>query len=533
LSALEPATGPLPLLVYDVLKRLMCAEIDMRHGDFAAANEMLRAARDDIETQGLAFLYPAYVEASGWQQVFGHRYEQARQTTRHLLDVSVLAGNPLLKASAHRLGSLIDYHGRKYALSGAETGHALAIIGCQEPDTLQAVRVLQLQAMAYHHLRKSRAALPLLNRALGYFEATGMPQARAETHLMLALVLHGQDAPACRRHLDRGLALLPQDGFNPFTILSPADLETIGTLAGRDMGGAGRLSSRGEDFPAGPDPAAPASTTVFSTVDWGRAAPGWLDIRTFGGFAVLRDGEHPIPERRWRGSRPKLLLKSLLVHGLREIPKDVVIDNLWPESHPRSAYQNFKVTLHRLRKILEPGLEKNKSSAFIQLKDNLLSLNKARCRVDLESFLTCCKDIKRHAIGGQPDRIAALGHELVTLYQGDFLPEEPYAPWVEMKRWALRDTYFDTILRVCAAHRDLGQPDAAADCCRAALQIDPFQERIIRELIRLYLLVGRQKDARDVFERYRAALKQEMDLEPDAATLALAGTLRRPSTSGD
>jgi|GEM_PF-2489345 len=516
----------LPALTWDILKRLTTVDMDRRQGDLNSAEMILPSVRNDIEVYGLVFLYPRFVEATGMIQAARQAWPQARLTARHFLDVAVLSGSMHFKALAHRLSALVEYHCGNHSQSAAAADRALKLMEDTGVDILTAMQTRQLRAMAALHQGDYSQALMLLNRARGYFEATANAPALAETHLMLALAHHrAKNLQAVQLHLDQGFNMAAGERIFPFVVLSPVDREAVCAMADRTN------ETMGESPPSRPPRQARAEvhheglhTTVpdlFAAGDRPQTPPGWLDIRTFGGFAVLRDGRQPITERQWGGNRPKLLFKALLVHGLREIPRDIIMDNLWPESPPSSARQNFKVTLHRLRKSLEPDLNSHQSSAFVHLKDNLISLDKSRCRVDIEEFLVCCKEIKRHLADGTVEQIPPLGHHLMALYQGDFMPEEPYAPWMEMKRWALRDTYFETVLAVSTVYRDGGQLEAAADFCRTAIQIDPFQERVIRELIMLYTRLGRHKDARDVFEQFRSALKMELGMEPDSEMLAL------------
>ena len=106
-----------------------------------------------------------------------------------------------------------------------------------------------------------------------------------------------------------------------------------------------------------------------------------LEIRTLGGFDVRRKDGEVIADAQWAGLRQKLLLKAILVNGCREIPKDILMDALWPDSGHDAALKRFKVTLHRLRRILEPNVYQRAGASCICLKDNLVSLDMDRCRV--------------------------------------------------------------------------------------------------------------------------------------------------------
>lgn len=62
-----------------------------------------------------------------------------------------------------------------------------------------------------------------------------------------------------------------------------------------------------------------------------------------------------------------------------------------------ATLRRFKITLHRLRRILEPEAAQPPGSSVILLKDTLVSLDMARCQVDANEFLAACEQI----IGGR------------------------------------------------------------------------------------------------------------------------------------
>src|SRR5208283_930020 len=56
-----------------------------------------------------------------------------------------------------------------------------------------------------------------------------------------------------------------------------------------------------------------------------------IRVQTFGNFVVLR-GETRVPDQSWRARSPKLMLKALIARGASGVPKDLLIDDLWPQA---------------------------------------------------------------------------------------------------------------------------------------------------------------------------------------------------------
>jgi LuxR family transcriptional regulator, maltose regulon positive regulatory protein len=521
LSRISPNLTAESLAEYGVLLAMVHVELAIRRGHFAAARQLTKSLGRDIEAYGLLYLYPAYLEACGYLQIYQGEYAEAQATCRYLLDVALMAGNPVYKGLSHRLSSLIHYYQSNYPQSAAEAHKALAELDSAGPSTVNVMRSRQLLALASLHLEEYAAAEPILNQVLLFFQQSANPLALAETYLIYGLWADATgQAGVAEHHLRSAFHIMTRHHIDRLYLMGPYDRDRISRL------GAGfRIAMpenwRGRAATGREDAQASVTAVCNPPLDLSAAPEPALVIRTFGGFSVLRNGITPIDEEEWGGQRPKLLLKAILVRGLREIPKDLLMDDLWPESTPQTAIQNFKVTLHRLRKILEPGLSKGTGSAYIHLRGNLVSLDRHCCRVDLEQFLIACKEIRRCTLVGEGDSITALGRSIMALYQGDFLPEEPYAPWIEMKRWALRDEYIDVLLKMARMYHQKKESEAAADCCRTILRIDSCYETAAQLLIQLYSAQGRCNEARQVYAHLDQALRSELGVPPDPATAAL------------
>lgn len=509
---------------YHTLKGLVNVELALHRGDLKSARRQLKPIAEEIETFGLLFLYPAYLDATGFLQIYTGKCEAARGTCRHLLDMAVLSGNAYYEGLSHRLNALRHYFQGRYFDAAAAAADALAVLPRDDQPTLHWMRTQQLTGLIDYHLAKYEKAQDRLEEALRYFSETGNFLSRCETCLSLALVADKLGRTEAMGHyLREGFGLAGQRQYDHFVIMCPTDLEKCCRLALDRLDKAAGvwpghlLTAR---FPV-PDSVAPICSRRNEIPDERRSveernpdAP-FLEIQTLGTFRVIRNGHAVIQDNDWGGRRTRLLLKTILVHGLQDIPKDMLIEDLWPESQPEASLRNFKVTLHRLRRILEPGLGKHNRSSFIHLKDNLVSLDRNRCRVDVQIFLQCCKDIKRAALAKENQTILELGRQVMALYQGDFLPEDPYAPWADMKRLALRDEYIATVMAMAEIYRTQDQWQPAMQCCRAALAVDPCLERAGAALMEMLAGRGRRNDAVKVYEQLRAALQNDLGVVPD------------------
>jgi DNA-binding SARP family transcriptional activator len=245
-----------------------------------------------------------------------------------------------------------------------------------------------------------------------------------------------------------------------------------------------------------------------------------LNIKTLGGFQLFRD-ETLVEESEWEANQPRLLLKAIIAHRSRGVPKDVLIEALWPEISPLSGERNFKVILHRLRRTLEPEMDKGLGSSYIHLKGNLIYLDEGLCHVDLDDFLSCCRRGEKKDQEGDTKSTITLYRQAIELYSGDFLPEDRYVPWVEAKREELQGRYVNLLFRVAELLEMRGNLKSATDYYRKVIQIDRSWEAAYQRLMLNYSSRGMRNAALKAYQDCLKALREELDTEPDTLTTSL------------
>lgn len=518
---------------YRVLHALVDIQLALNRGDFDRALQALERSRHDIETFGLLFVYPAFVETAGRLALYRRDFSEAERCSSHLSDVAVMADNPYYRSLSLRLTAMIRYHTGDFEAALRLVSQALANL----PDTLgtgiHRLRLKQLQGLIELHLGNPKKAESRLKEVLS--PAAGAPSSLtlAETHLGLGLVYHAAgDDHLAQAHLRLGFSIAQEKGYEHFLMMRPADVAGACLLTSDSDGPEGKYASRLLSSRLGGLAEADVETVLQDSRTAQRSHPlsvrrslyrsrlPQIEIVTFGGFQVLKDGQS-IGDHQWSGTRPKLLLKSLVAHGGRNIPKDILIEDLWPESDGDSAAKSFKVTLHRLRKILEPELSRELGSAYLHLKDNLVSLDPDLCRIDVEEFLALSKEIRNRGDRESPDALLDRCVRAATLYRGDFLPEEPYLPWVEMKRTVLQDHYLEIMVKAVDLYSATNRLSQAADCCKRILRVEPSSDTACQRLMELYRRQGKRTAALKVYEAFKAHVVSEIGVEPDPRTTAM------------
>ncbi len=245
-----------------------------------------------------------------------------------------------------------------------------------------------------------------------------------------------------------------------------------------------------------------------------------LGIRTLGGFRLQHE-QKPLDEAAWEGKRPGLLLKALVARGSTNVPQDVLLEDLWPEGEPTIAEKNFRVSLHRLRRTLEPQLEKAFGSSYLHMERGLLSLDRELCRVDVDEFLSLYGAGEREEGQGNHNQALPLYKKALALYGGDFLSEELYLPWAENRREELRAVYLELLERLSRLYEKQGTLGRAVEYCKKIIQTDPVSESTYRRLMTLYVRRGMRSKALQTFEDCKKVLAKELEVEPDEVTTAI------------
>ena len=190
-------------------------------------------------------------------------------------------------------------------------------------------------------------------------------------------------------------------------------------------------------FPAAPVPQPEGSTTTLDESAGGQSA-GPLRIYTLGQFRVCR-GNREVD--RWRSNKAKGILKLLVTHLGRPLPKDIFVEALWPDQPAQPANSSFRVAMHQLRQTL--GQLEDSSSACQYLSsdgtNHILDCDNSEIPVwvDIAEFRSRWQSGRALERAGRHAEAIAEFILAEELYRGDFLEEDIYEDWSIIRREAL------------------------------------------------------------------------------------------------
>jgi LuxR family maltose regulon positive regulatory protein len=527
--------GKCPYPELQVIYLINRCQFHLMQGDFPEAVEVLQQAQEATERHGLSNLYHVVQLYEVIVRNYLGEFLAAEELGTALANLVFSVGNLFLYGNTLLHMGLGYYHQENY-LKGLESlERAREVFSTDEGRAdLHLGLVKTLLGLTAIRLEKGDGAQNLLEEAHAYFHESDIPLFLKETHLALALWEWRQGRKEeAKGHLEAGLGIAQERGYYVNLLLNQQDLLYACILA-LESGleevwpyVAKLLTTRLADLAKKNLPRlARHPNRKIAYQAWNirkaiyRTGLPRLRLQTLGGFHLWR-GDLLIEETEWEGHQPQLLFKAIITHGGQGIPKDVLMEVLWPEADPAMTEKNFKVNLHRLRKVLEPTMDKAFGSSYVHLKANLVSLDPELCQVDVDEFLSLYK--KGEQKEDQSDIKAAVGFykKALGLYAGDFLAEELYHPWVEERRQQLQGKFLDLLHHLAKLYEGRGSLLKAIDCYNRVVETDILAEPAYRSLMSLYAQRGMRNAALRTYENCRQSLKEILNVEPEEATTAI------------
>jgi len=244
-------------------------------------------------------------------------------------------------------------------------------------------------------------------------------------------------------------------------------------------------------------------------------------IQLCGTLAVEIDSrriEHGLPGRQGR-----LLLAYMVVHRLRAIRRDELIDALWPRTAPAAADTALRALISKLRRMLPENMLDGRAELRLRLPPDAF--------VDLEHAREAIHRAESALAQGQWHRAwGASQGPLFTARRG-FLPDED-AEWIRDVRHELDALYLRAL--ECYAQACLGvggtELAAAERSGRELTRLAPYRESGHRHLMRALAREGNTAEALRAYEQLRTLLRDDLGIAPCTETLQLHADLLKERT---
>lgn len=266
-----------------------------------------------------------------------------------------------------------------------------------------------------------------------------------------------------------------------------------------------RIKQRLEESAAGARESEAATAAENPAADVQGAAEPRLTVRLFGGFSV-HGGDGADGPLKLRTPKTEELLAFLLYN--RSTTREVLIDTLWKDLSPQKASTNLNSTLYYVRRAIEDG-----GNAPIILKDRSgIRVDREAIDCDLYEFEEWFRQMRRTPEHRHdPERFERMD----ALYAGELLKGRHYE-WAFARARQLEIDFMAMLDTAARYHAQIEQPLRALYYFERILQLDPIREDAHREIILLYLSLGRKSDAMRQYRTLEKVLDEELGSKPSA-----------------
>jgi DNA-binding SARP family transcriptional activator len=236
------------------------------------------------------------------------------------------------------------------------------------------------------------------------------------------------------------------------------------------------------------------------------------DFRLLGPLEVFVDGRRiELPP-----GKPSALLARLLLDAGRVVSVDSLVDALWAEPVPPSAYKVVQVYVSQLRKALGVRAIETRAPGYV--------VRAAREEVDLGRFEALTEAART---AGEAARRRELLRRALDLWRGPALAEFAAAPFARAAAQRLAELRLSALEQRLEADLELGEHARVIAELEALVDHEPLREQPRRQLMLALYRSGRQADALARFREGRRALVEQLGIEPGPALQELERAILR------
>jgi DNA-binding SARP family transcriptional activator len=255
-----------------------------------------------------------------------------------------------------------------------------------------------------------------------------------------------------------------------------------------------------------------------------------LRIYCLGRFEVY-SGQKKVDQ--WRSLKAKSLLKFLVTQRGRHVPKDVLMEALWPGYPPEAASNNLKAAVYALRQTissswLEAGCNNKNGFSPLLFSEGRYTLNpEMELQVDVEEFQQRWTTGRRLEKEGKYAEAISEYQMAERSYRGDYLEDDLYEDWTLLQREALKDTYLTILAKLAEDSFEEADLQGCIAYCQKILAKDSCREDAYRQLMRCHSRLGQRHRALRWHELCARTMKRELGVAPENQTTDLYQRLLR------
>jgi DNA-binding SARP family transcriptional activator len=235
----------------------------------------------------------------------------------------------------------------------------------------------------------------------------------------------------------------------------------------------------------------------------------------FGQFRFFQ-GKQSIAEEMRRRSKAGTLLKWFLLNSGTLGSADQLLDLFWPDVSSETAFGNLHVTMHYLRRLLEPTLMPRQESKFIRRQaNNFYSLHLDETwwidTIEVQHLFHTAREMDQR---GYDVKASFYYRKVISYCSLGFLPEDTAEEWLTPHRRRYERLYSQVLQRMIQFCTQRGEWEDIIDYAYQALSIDPYCEPATRAIIDAYLQQGNVSAAHHALNDFYTFFQKTLGIEP-------------------
>lgn len=226
-------------------------------------------------------------------------------------------------------------------------------------------------------------------------------------------------------------------------------------------------------------------------------------VRLFGSFEVSI-GDRYITEGKWR-KKSKALFALLVLGQGRDVPRDDLLNQLWPGLSRAHALDNFYTNWGNCTKTIG-------ESPYIERSGEFCRIDPRFVRSDVSEF----DQLARHLLASDHDVRYLLDTyaKIEMLYRGPLMPSEQSLKSVQMQRDRYRTLYVDAMVAATDCALQAKDVRIALWFARKAMDEDQTREDVYSALMKAQIAAGQRCSAMKTFFIYKEYMQNTLGLDP-------------------
>lgn len=209
--------------------------------------------------------------------------------------------------------------------------------------------------------------------------------------------------------------------------------------------------------------------------------------------------------KKFRSKKAKEILKYLIINRNKKIPINELFEIFWNETFFEceditSLKINLNTALYIIRKTL------NISSKYLYLEFDSCIFNPKNIYVDTEDFIfnyNLCQELIE-----TEEKLKCLLYA-EKLYKTDFLCENMYDNWVDVKREYFKNIYMNIINEISDIYTDKNELNKALSFLQKAFQLDRNRDDLWIKQIAIYIREENYLKAQKLYDEYKDMFEED------------------------